>query len=58
MADLAKCHQETCCLATSCRRFLATASERQSWILPLQTGQACSFYWPQAAPAEGAIPSG
>jgi hypothetical protein len=52
MVDFAKCHQDTCGLAVSCRRFLASASEHQSWILPLQTGQDCSFYWPQTTSAE------
>lgn len=46
MADIAKCSLKECPLSKSCFRFLAEASDYQTYFIIDKVPENCSSYWP------------
>jgi hypothetical protein len=49
-SDIAKCpgelDGEICPLRDECRRYLVSATDWQTWMLPVTFGEGCEMFWP------------
>lgn len=45
MSDISMCQIDTCENASSCYRFTAIPSDRQSYMQPSNPGKNCEYYW-------------
>ena len=46
MTDICKCSAKECPLSSTCFRYLAEASEYQSYFIIEKPNKDCEHYWP------------